>query len=1252
VRLAEKRLAFVLRRIGEELSMRNRLFRRIAMLLAVFVATNLHAQDTGTITGTVRDNTAAVIQGADVKISGTAGGIERSTTTNSDGDYLAAGLPGGTYNLVITAKGFKTFKGNGVVLRVAQKARVDAALAVGDIATEIVVQGEDLNQVETQSSELSGTVTGKQISQLQLNGRNYTQLLALTPGATNQSGADEPGTGLATVAYSVNGGRTEYNNWEIDGGNNMDDGSNTTLMTYPSIDAIGEVKLLTSNYGAQYGRNGSGTVEIETKSGTRSFHGDVYEFVRNNAFNARNYFLPNVPPYKKNDFGYTIGGPVFIPGLYNESKQKTFFFFSEEWRREILPTNFAVAVPSCAERGLQAGTNGIGCTGTQSAFGDFSEPCYLPPPNGPVDCPINTASGLPFGGGTGNPVLVPIDPNAVPLLAMFPFPNTHNADFASWAFNASASQPTHWREELFRIDHNINSNLHATVRYIHDSWNSVNPTPLWTNGASYPTIQDAYGQPATSVVAHLTATISPTLLNEFVASYSVNHITFQNMGAWKRPAGYNLGLFQNGFGGGKLPGVQLTGGTLFNGIAQDAGYVPNGPVNSNPSFTYRDNVSKSLGKHSLQFGVYFVASQKNELPQFEPSVNGFITFDTGFSGSTGNPFADLLTGNISSFGQASGQPKYYLRYKIFEPYFQDDWRITPRVTLNLGLRVSLYGTVYDNKKQAYNFDPAKYQNGVTTLNADGSVNSLLINNVPNGIVQCGAGGVPTGCAKGHLFNPAPRIGFAWDPHGDGKTAIRGGYGIFFEHTNGNEAVATALEGSPPLVNNPAQQNIATTFDPITGNIITSGYSGVGGSLGAQFPQSVVSIPSKQVWPYVQQWHFDVQHELPRHFVATVSYVGSKGTHLGQRFDLNQIRPTPLSSNPYKLGEPFGPNDCATGFTPSNVQILGYTPPVPGNPADPSLQTPGTPGVNMYVACGNNPDFFRPYVGYSDIRAQRNIGSSIYHGLQLSGRKTVGSLQLSASYTYSHSIDNASSAGDGSFVNSYNLAANRASSNFDQRHVFTLSYIYDLPFFKGSGLTHSLLGGWQWSGITAIQTGAPFSVTNAGDGISIPGDNAGVANGTGTSSRPDLIADPNARIAGSGAGVINGSVFGPLLVNPAAFAAPRGLTFGTAGRNIVRNPRQTNFDMAIYKHFPVREAMSFEFRAEAFNVFNHTEFGYIGGDAGSAAGNSGINSASNSVGCYAGPNNTPNDPSCLGGGLLRPAAAHNPRILQLALKFIF
>ena len=341
--------------------MRIRLLGGIAVLLAVFSAMNLYAQDTGEIAGTVHDNSGAVIQNADVKVTGAAGGIERNTTTNSDGDYLAAGLPGGTYNIVITSKGFKTFKGNGVVLRVGQKARVDATLTVGDIATEIVVQGEQLNQVETQTSDLSGTVTGKQISQLQLNGRNYTQLLALSPGATNQSGQDEPGQGLSTVAYSVNGGRTEYNNWEIDGGNNMDDGSNTTLLSYPSLDSIAEVRVMSSNYGAQYGRNSSGTVEVETKSGTNKFHGDVFEYVRNDKFNADNYFT-GFSPYKKNDFGFTVGGPVIIPHLY-DGKNKTFFFYSQEWRRDRVPgQNFNAPVPTCEERGLTTPGDGVGCT--------------------------------------------------------------------------------------------------------------------------------------------------------------------------------------------------------------------------------------------------------------------------------------------------------------------------------------------------------------------------------------------------------------------------------------------------------------------------------------------------------------------------------------------------------------------------------------------------------------------------------------------------------------------------------------------------------------------------------------------------------------------------------------------------------------------------------------------------------------------------------------------------------------------------
>ncbi len=1265
--------------------MRIGLFSAIVLLLGMFSAASLQAQDTGVITGTVHDNTGAVIQGADVKISGTAGGIERTTTTNSDGDYLAAGLPGGTYNLAITAKGFNTFKGNGVVLRVGQKARVDATLTVGNVTTEVVVQGELLNQVETQSSDLSGTVTGRQISQLQLNGRNFTQLLALSPGATNQSGQDEPGQGLSTVAYSVNGGRTEYNNWEIDGGNNMDDGSNTTLMAYPSIDAIAEVRVLSSNYGAQYGRNSSGTVEVETKSGTNKFHGDLFEYVRNDKFNARNYFSSTVSPYKKNDFGFTVGGPVVIPGVYNKSKEKTFFFYSQEWRRDRVPGQiFNAIVPSCAERGLTAGSGGVGCTGTQAAFGDFSELCpggtaTNPGQSGQPDCPYNPVTGQPFGNptysGTGplaNPVLVPIDSTSVPLLAMFPYPNAQDPSSGYWYYNQGFPSPTNFKEELFRIDHNINSKLHASVRYIHDSWNSISPTPLWTDGTSYPTIQTAYQQPTTSLVAHLTATITPTLLNEFVAGYSTNHIVMQNQGAWQRPAGYTLGLFQNGFGGGRLPGVSLNGGNVFGGLAEDVGYVPNGKVNSNPAYTYRDNISKIIGPHNLTFGGYFVASQKNEIPQVNPSVGGLATFDISLPGSTGNPFADFLSSNIDSFQQASGQPKYYLRYKIFEPYFQDDWRVNSHLTLNLGLRISLFGTVHDRLDLGpgagigYSFDPAKYDRtpGATVVDSIpndalfGTVGGTYVNpynTLPgmngsfNGMVKCGAGGIPTGCASGHLFNPAPRIGFAYDLFGDGKTAIRGGYGIFYEHTNGNEAVVTQLEGSPPGVQNPSQGPIGATFNP-DGSIAISGYSQVGANLGAVYPESgIISLPQKQIWPYVQQWHFDIEHQLPAHIVGIVSYVASKGTDLGMQSDINQLKSVAEQglTNPYKPGEAIGPNDCTNGTTPSGVPIPGYTTPANLDPSLPVTSQYSGVGINMYIACGGNAAFFRPYPGYGTIHARFNAASSSYNGLEMSARKTVGALQISASYTYSHSIDDVSSAGDGSFVDSYDFRINRASSNFDQRHVFSLSYIYDLPLFKAGGLTHSLLGGWQYSGITSFATGAPFSVTNGGEG-SIPADNAGVANGIGTGSRPDLVGNPQGKIpAGDTA---NNS--GPLLVNPAAFAAPQGLTYGNTPRNDARNPHQINFDMAVFKHFAIKESAAFEFRAEAFNVFNHTEWGYIAGGAGSAGGNGSVTGGTSSIGCYGPTNGNAGDPSCLGGNFLRPGAAHNPRILQLALKFIF
>ena len=1214
----------------------------VVLALSLCLPALLWAQTTGSITGTVLDSTGAVVPNAQVTVIDPTKGVTRTSATNSQGEYLAAGLGQGSYNITVTAEGFKKYEAKDVILDVAQKSRVDVTLQVGSTGTEIVVQGTSVAQVETQSSDLAGVVTGKEISQLELNGRNFTQLITLVPGVSNQSGQDEAGVGVGgNVAYSVNGGRTEYNNWEIDGGDNMDNGSNTTLNVYPSLDAISEVKVLTSNYGAQYGRSGSGTVEVETKSGTNKFHGSAYEFVRNDKFNARDYFnnAPDQKPgYKKNDFGYTIGGPVFIPGLYNTNKDKTYFFWSQEWRKEREAASPAsVLVPTAAERsGDFSGTVG-GVATCPDATGGLVLPidrAAFP------DCPSGSTPGSAPMTFPGNQV--PVDTaNAVPLLTMVPLPTV--ADTRTWNF--ASSLPLSWREELFRVDHDLNSKTRLTFRYIHDSWDTIDPAPLWTNGTSFPTIQTNFKGPGLSMVARVTATVTPTLLNEFVASYTTDHITLTPVGAWHRPSPDTLtipGIYANGFGGGKLPGISLSGGSLFN-FAEDVGYLP-GPYNSNPTYTFRDNVNKIIGHHNLQFGGYFVAAQKNELAQPGTAPNGILTFDaTNQTVSTGNPVADLLAGNIASFAQASGQPKFYNRYKIFEPYFQDDWHVSSRLTLNLGLRMSLFGTYRERYHGEFNFDPSAYVAGGSSVDPTNTV----VGNPFNGVVQCGGPGLSTvpgfigasigsnrypGCMKGHLLNPAPRIGFAWDPLGDGKTAIRGGYGIFFEHTNGNEANVESLE---PATN----PNLTTTT---ISNIF--GYSNIlPPPAGLTSPFSAISVPTKVVWPYIQQWHLDVQRDVSRNTIVTLSYVGSKGTHLTRFLDLNQVRPA--SVTPYLPGEAIdanGHNDCGTAFdqwgvptaatTPSNASIA-YVPGTGGGP-------PSGPAVNLALAtgCGGAlSTFFAPFPGVGSISRLEETASSIYHGFEGSVRRSIGGLQLSLSYTFSHSIDDSSSARDGRVINIYNLGSARATSNFDQRHLFNLGYVYDLPFFKTPGVTRTLLGGWQFSGITTFQTGSPFSVSNA-----FPfADNAGVANGvaanTGAQSYPDLVSNPKSGIPG---GQIPG--FGPLLFNPNAFAAPQGLTFGNTPRNFLRNPNRTNFDMALFKHFAFKEHMAFEFRAEGFNVFNHTEWFWLGGDAGSAAANAG--STNNTIGAYG--------QSADQVTFLRPNAAHKPRILQLGAKFIF
>lgn len=1346
--------------------MEARRITQLVLLLLCSCSALALPQQSASISGLVSDQTGAVVQGATITISGA--GTTLNATSDTQGNYHISGLPAGSYTLTATAPGFKQFQSENLTITAAQEVPLDISLEPAGESTNVTVEEHTAASVETETSQVSGTITQKEIVTLGLNGRNFTQLITLTPGVSNQTGQDEAKVGVqGSAKYSVNGGRVEYNTFNIDGSDILNPGINAsrgqaTLIVYPSLDALSEVKVLTSNYGAMYGRTASGTVLATTKAGGQAFHGNLYEFFRNEALNARNYFDPpgQTPLYRRNDFGGTIGGPLYIPGIYSRAKSKTFFFLSEEFRYEQSPYVFNRAVPSDAERA-----------------GIFNDVC---PTSGPVgtnggflfkrnaypDCPVTFDPPTLSGQAVGYPGnIVPVTSFATTMLntGLIPRANSStgcNSTIGS-CYVTNVSPNTYWHEDLFRIDQEITPTLKAMFRYIHDSWNTTVPIPQWGYVQnSFPTVENNFVGPGIDMVAQLSWAASSTLLNEFAVGYTSEHITLSNVAgpgvsSLARPSildapcttdpitGYStcpMGvLFNNGFGG-KIPGIVIAGSNAAyggSGFAVDSSFMP--WEYTNPTYQLRDTLSKSLGKHTLQFGVQAFLGQQNELSAATGAntgdVQGILTYSNINSVfTTGNAFADFLIGptdsqghtqdhsGIQSFQQDSTQRKYYNRYTVVEPYAQDDWRVTPRLTLNLGLRLSLFGLWHEKYNNAYNWSPQAFSQALASQVAvdplvGNLVSSANLQNIPlnlnnldpritNGLVRCGVGGVPSGCMQGHVFNPAPRIGFAWDPAGDGKTSIRAGYGVFFEHGTSYEANTGSLIGSAPLVLTMTQNR------PYTLDCINGGRGQTGCAPGGAFPLNVVEIPNKVVWPYVQQWSLSVQRQLSNTFVGTVAYVGSKGTHLTAETQVNQLVPLASSQNPFAPNQPITFDTCNSynggSFQAGNTTIVNTQPAF----------------VNLLAACFGavpgkfwvDPNSLRQFApGLGQILSLQNAADSNYNALQATIRSTRGPVTLSLAYTYSHSIDDSSDRSDATFVNSFDLAANKASSNFDQRHLLNIGYVIQEPFqlvarlyhnmfyvpacdncqvspeanlHSGTALMASSFGGphppfgltdddttsrkdakagqdvplpsggpsrlreafsgWELAGVTTFQSGTPFSVINGGGstGISVL-DNAGVANGLGAGSYPNVVGSPGAYPPD---GANNPQSFGPVLGNPAAFAAPQGLTFGNAGRNFLNNPSRLNFDMSLLKTIRVFGERSLQFRVEAFNLFNHTQFNIYDPLLG--------NTGSNVISCYggaaaaysaAGGGGT----NCLtGSAFLHPVDAHRPRTLQLGAKFTF
>ena len=1111
------------------------------------------AQENATITGTVTDSSGAVVPNVSISLTNPATNQVRETRSSASGTYVFENLSIGSFTLSASSQGFQRFTETNIVVNVAQTLKEDVTLVVGSTAQTVTVQANAL-QVQTETNELSNLITGQQVVQLATNGRNVTALAALGLGVSNNLPAFAGVNALTSAnGLSFNGTRTSHNIYLLDGGELNDRGCGGCFSSLPSMDALAEFRTLSSNYGPDYGLGSGGTITMVLKSGSHDFHGGLWEFNRNEDYDANNYFSnlanQNRPEFRLNEPGGNIGGPVWIPGVYNKARDRTFFFVNEEWRRLIQGTSPATANTIAASNFAVAGQNLVY---TIPAKGTTP---IVPVTTDPAKLALYTADGLVAGqpfpqNADGTQVTIPsnlFDPNAVLELnaGTFPKPNFGNSQFVS-----SVPAPTNVHEDVIRIDHRISQKLQLMGHYLHDSVTQNIFPPLWGDN-SYPTVGTLLQNPSWSSTIKLTQTLSPTLLNETAFLYSGNTIHLSPIAngnnSFTQPAGWTATSFfplANNVGK-RLPEIDL--GAPY-GTNWSSNYYP--WKNSYEGYQTRDDLSWNRGKHQLKFGFTWLHDPKNQ--QLQANTQGTAVFRP--SDFSKDPYINFILGDASSFTQLNFLAGKHWVNNNYGFYGNDNWHVLPRLTLNLGLRFDALPHAFERFNQFANFNPNNYNAALGyPVNIDGTLNpaSLTATNgglfYLNGIQEAGVNGFPRGVVKNDYNTVQPRVGFAYDINGDGKSVLRGGFGMFFERVQGNDVYNAAL--NPPFAYQPSANNVYFS------NPNTSAQTGT--TTSQAFPSTLTNLSYHYPNPGTAMFSLGVQRQLAPSIVGVLQYAGSVGFDQSDDRSINTL--------------PLTDSDPAVGYAKRQA--------IASNTAITVMNT-----ANGTQTFQPNANLYRNYPGYSTITQEETASNFSYHSLQVGlSMQNKHGLTVNLAYTYSHEIDDVST--DLTQVSDpYNISYDRGSGAFDRRHDFNANYIYDFPFFLHSSntLARTALGGWSISGITVAETGTPAPITYSGNDV--------LGLGGGTTNRPDQIASvryPKTRLAW-----FNTAAFGTP-VAPWMNASNNNQGFGNAGKDAVVGPGLFNTNLSLFKTIAFRsEGPTLQIRIESFNTFNHTEFNNI------------------------------------------------------------